>query len=194
MKLDIGRSILRPVVFALCGVFLFSVPGYAKAKKNSAFPSFSLAVLQPAKSPSASAGEKRGAEKRMVASIDGKSITTEMYKGKIVLVDFWASWCEPCKLSLPAYDKLQTKYKKKGLVVLGINVDEDESKARDFLNAHKVNFAVAYDPGQKFAGQLEIATMPTSYVLDRKGNMKSVHQGFRDGDAKEIEKAIKKLL
>lgn len=121
-------------------------------------------------------------------------VAWSQYKGKVVIVDFWASWCEPCKKELPALNTLYKKYKGKGLVVIGVNVDNDEASALNFLKENKVDFPRAFDAGKKFASKAELATMPSSFVIDKKGVIKSVHSGYREGDVEEFEKEIKGLL
>jgi thiol-disulfide isomerase/thioredoxin len=126
----------------------------------------------------------------------GKSgkVTWAQLKGKVVIVDFWASWCEPCKQELPALNALYKKYKGKGLQVVGINVDNDEATALGFLKENKVDFPRAFDAGKKFATKCDLSTMPSSFVIDKKGVVKAVHAGYRDGDIKKFEEEIKKLL
>ncbi len=115
-------------------------------------------------------------------------------KGKVVLVDFWASWCGPCKLALPAYDKLAKKYGKKGFVVVGVNVDDDLTLGQVFLKEHKVSFPIVYDEGKSLVGKLGVETMPTSFLIDKKGRLSKLHQGFREGDETKLQKDIEKLL
>jgi thiol-disulfide isomerase/thioredoxin len=98
-------------------------------------------------------------------------------KGKIVLVDFWASWCLPCAESFPVMDELQKKYGDR-LVVLAVNVDEKAAKMEKFLTKHPVTLAVVRDAKQKLVAAVEPATMPTSFILDADGKVKFVHAGF----------------
>lgn len=98
--------------------------------------------------------------------------------GKVVLIDFWASWCGPCKASFPVLDKLQKEYGPKGLVVLGVNVDKDAESMQRFLKAHPVAFAVVQDRQQKLVAEAEVEGMPTSFLVDRAGKIHFVHRGF----------------
>jgi thiol-disulfide isomerase/thioredoxin len=111
---------------------------------------------------------------------------------KVVIVDFWASWCEPCKVELPALEKLHKKYKGK-LTVIGVNVDDDMNEAKNFLKDHPVSFDLVHDKGQKIAGEIGIEKMPTSFILS-KGKIIKVHQAFRPGDEQKIEAEVKKIL
>jgi thiol-disulfide isomerase/thioredoxin len=106
--------------------------------------------------------------------------------GKVVLVDFWASWCGPCKASFPCLNRLHEKYASKGLVIIGVGVDDDAAKYQTFAGKMGAKFPVAHDSAHKAADFFNPATMPSSYLVDRKGVIHSVHTGFR-GAATEAE-------
>ena len=99
--------------------------------------------------------------------------------GKVVLVDFWASWCGPCKASFPALNKLHDKYSSKGLVIIGIGVDEDEAKYKAFASKMGAKFPLVHDSKHKAAEFFNPAAMPTSFIVDRKGVIRHVHTGFK---------------
>lgn len=127
------------------------------------------------------------------AAFPGKpAVDAGKFKGKVVIVDFWASWCEPCKVELPALNKLFKKYKGK-VVVIGVNVDDNLNDAKTFLKDHPVDFELVHDKGQKNATELGIEKMPTSFILAN-GKIVKVHEAFREGDDKKIDQEIKKLL
>jgi len=115
-------------------------------------------------------------------------------KGKIVIVDFWASWCLPCAKSFPVLDELQKKYGDR-LVVLAVNVDEQASNMDSFLKKHAVSFTVVRDAGQKLVAVVEPATMPTSFILDGTDKVRFLHNGFHGEDTrKEYISEIESLL
>jgi len=115
--------------------------------------------------------------------------------GKVVLLDFWASWCGPCKKSFPELDKLQQAYKDKGLVILAINVDEKADEMESFLKAHPVSFAVVRDAKQKLVAAAGVESMPTSVLVDAKGVIRFQHTGFRGAETvKQLTEEIEKLL
>jgi cytochrome c biogenesis protein CcmG/thiol:disulfide interchange protein DsbE len=114
-------------------------------------------------------------------------------KGKVVLLDFWASWCGPCRQSFPWMNDLQRRYGS-DLVVLAINVDQDRALAEQFLKATPAAFRIEYDPEGKLATQFDVTSMPTSFVIDRKGQVREQHKGFRAAQRAEREQAIAKLL
>ncbi len=126
-------------------------------------------------------------------SLEGK--LPEEIKGKVVLVDFWASWCGPCKDSFPVMEELQARFGKKGLVVLAVNLDDDKETMSDFLKKHPVTFTVVRDAKKKLVGAVNIKSMPSSFVLTPDGKVASVHKGFHGQDTraqyfKEIEELI----
>lgn len=133
----------------------------------------------------------------VVPTLDGKGkLDISKYKGKVVIVDFWAQWCEPCQKELPALSALQKKYKDK-LVVIGMNLDEPKDKAAavKFVKDHKAQVTLGYD-GEKqlLAKKAEIETMPTSFIVDKNGVIAVRHEGYREEDAKKIEDHVKELL
>jgi cytochrome c biogenesis protein CcmG/thiol:disulfide interchange protein DsbE len=116
-------------------------------------------------------------------------------KGKVVLLDFWASWCGPCKESFPVMDELQQKYGAKGLVILAVNVDEKIAAMQDFLKDHPVQFNILHDATKKLVGAANIASMPTSFLIGKDGKVVAIHKGFHGKDtAKEYVAEVEKLL
>jgi thiol-disulfide isomerase/thioredoxin len=116
-------------------------------------------------------------------------------KGKVVLVDFWASWCAPCKKSFPALNELQRQYGEKGFVIIAVNVDEERSKMDGFLKSTPADFTVVRDATQKLVGAVEVESMPTSFVLDGSGRVRFMHVGyFGDETKKEYIREVEELL
>jgi len=116
------------------------------------------------------------------------------FKGKVVLLDFWASWCSPCKASFPTLNGLHERLSGRGLVVLGINVDEDAADRDRFLKSTPAAFPVVRDAGQKLVAAANVKTMPTSFIVDRSGVIRHVHSGFHKKDAATLEQQITALL
>jgi thiol-disulfide isomerase/thioredoxin len=100
------------------------------------------------------------------------------YKGKVVYLDFWASWCTPCRLSFPWMNQIQEIYGNKGLVVIGVNVDHDRELADEFLQANSAHFKIVYDSNGAIAGEYDFKDMPTSVLIGRDGKVHAVHNGF----------------
>lgn len=116
------------------------------------------------------------------------------YKGKTVYLDFWASWCGPCKQSFPWMNDMQARYGAKGLRVVGINVDQKTDDAKAFLKDTPANFDVAFDASGKTPKSYAIKGMPTSVLIGPDGKVLSVHSGFKDEQRDELEKQIKQAL
>jgi peroxiredoxin len=115
-------------------------------------------------------------------------------KGKVVIVDFWATWCEPCKKSFPKLQELYVKYKASGLEIVGISVDDDSKDIAPFGSAHGAKFPLLWDDGKKIAGKYKPASMPSSYIVDKTGAIRFTHNGYHDGEEATIEDEVKKLL
>ena len=116
------------------------------------------------------------------------------YKGKTVYLDFWASWCGPCKQSFPWMNDMQSRYGAKGLRVVGINVDQKTDEAKAFLKDNAASFDVAFDQGGKTPKAYAIKGMPTSVLIGPDGKVLSVHSGFKDEQRDELEQQIKQAL
>jgi cytochrome c biogenesis protein CcmG/thiol:disulfide interchange protein DsbE len=100
------------------------------------------------------------------------------YKGKVVYLDFWASWCTPCRLSFPFMAELQRTYGPKGLVVIAVDVDRNRAAADEFLRQMPAAFRIVYDPAGRIAGQYNFKDMPTTVLIGRDGKSRFVHEGF----------------
>lgn len=116
-------------------------------------------------------------------------------KGKVVIVDFWATWCDPCKKSFPKLQDLYTKYQASGLEIVGFSEDDDNSPdIAAFGTSHGSKFPLAWDDGKSVASQWKPPSMPSSFIVDRNGIVRFAHLGYHDGDEAEIEKELKSLL
>ena len=112
------------------------------------------------------------------------------YTGKVVLIDFWASWCGPCRRSFPWMNDMHTKYHDDGLVIVAVNVDNDLAAANRFLNEYPANFQVHFDEDRSLARKYEVVAMPSSFLIGRDGQVVEQHLGFRVLKQDEYEAAI----
>lgn len=151
-----------------------------------------LAVTRAPQARAVEAGQ--AAPAFQLRDLRGQPVSLASLKGKVVVVDFWASWCGPCRDSMPFLEKLNKNYRDKGLVVLGVNIDNELKAAHKFLSEVPVSFAVVNDSDKKVAKAYAPPTMPSSYLIDREGNVRHVHAGFKASDAKGIEAEVQKLL
>ena len=130
-----------------------------------------------------------------LTTLDGKpTYVLQQLKGKVVYMDFWASWCPPCVKSFPFLNQLNNDLKEKGLHVVGINLDEEVTDAQDFLAKNPVDFSIVADPSKQCAKVFELMAMPTSYLIDKSGNVRHIHQGFRSNESEELRALITQLL
>lgn len=115
-------------------------------------------------------------------------------EGKVIWVDFWASWCVPCRRSFPWLNSMQRKYGEQGLQIVGVNVDAERGAANEFLETTPAEFALRFDPEGRLASAFDVQAMPSSYLLDAEGNVIARHFGFRLADTEEYERTISKAL
>lgn len=116
------------------------------------------------------------------------------YSGKVVLIDFWASWCGPCRQSFPWMNEMQTKYRDDGLVIVAVNVDNDLAAANRFLTDYPARFQVHFDEDKSLAREYEIVAMPSSFLIGRDGQVVERHLGFKVMKQDEYEAAIRAAL
>jgi thiol-disulfide isomerase/thioredoxin len=121
-------------------------------------------------------------------------VSLETLRGRVVYVDFWASWCEPCRRSFPWMTGLHNRYAAKGLVIVAINLDKDRDAADAFLAQYPAPFLVAFDPAGKTAEAFHVPAMPTSYLIDSAGMIQHTQAGFDPKETEGIETLIKAAL
>jgi len=126
-------------------------------------------------------------------AIDGE-VDLAQLQGKVVYLDFWASWCDPCRDSFPWMAEMKEKYGVRGLEVVAVNLDKERALADKFLNTMNINFVVAFDASGDSAAKYGLRGMPGSYLIGREGNIQASHLGFNDKDKEKLEAAIKVLL
>lgn len=127
-----------------------------------------------------------------LSKVDGGIAKLSDYKGKVVLVNFWATWCGTCREEMPDMVNYFHKYKDQGFVVLGVNYGEDNPLIKDFITSYGMDFPNFVDPGKKVAGQYGVAVMPTSYLINRAGEVVDFSAG--QVDLAKLKPAVERLL
>jgi cytochrome c biogenesis protein CcmG, thiol:disulfide interchange protein DsbE len=124
----------------------------------------------------------------------GADVDLSAYRGKVVYLDFWASWCGPCKQSFPWMQAMQDTYRGQGLTVIAVNLDMERADANKFLNRFRPTFEVLFDPKGSLAAIYKVHAMPSSLLIDRHGVTRFTHEGFRPVDAAAYETQVQELL
>ena len=128
------------------------------------------------------------------STFDNKPVSLSDYRGKVVFVDFWASWCSPCRQSLPMYDKLAGEFAPSDFVVIAVNVDEEAADAKKFLTDHPVKYTIVQNPQGDIPKAFGLNGMPSSYLIDRDGMVRQRYVGFEPTDIAVLKTEITKLI
>ena len=127
-------------------------------------------------------------------SMDGQNLRLGEQRGRVVMVNFWATWCGPCRLEMPHLNRLYEKYRSAGFVLFGVNVDEDVRIAAALAQKMGIKFPVLADTDKRVSKQYDLSAMPSTVLIDRDGRVRHVHRGYRDGFEDMYEKQIRELL
>jgi len=125
---------------------------------------------------------------------DDHKLDTSRFEGSVVYLDFWASWCKPCRKSFQWMARMHESYAEKGLVIVAVGLDNNTEDAREFLARIKPSFRIVLDPNAKMAAAYDLEGMPCSFLFDRDGVVQSIHTGFRERDRDELEQRIRIAL
>lgn len=124
----------------------------------------------------------------------GKPVALAQFKGQVVMLNFWASWCGPCRQEMPLLDGIYKKYGKLGFTMLGINVEPDSKAANEWLRQTPVTFPILYDTDSKVSKLYGVSGMPSTVILDRKGTVRMIHRGYKPGDEQDYLTSIRTLM
>jgi peroxiredoxin len=124
----------------------------------------------------------------------GKTINLSQYKGQVVMINFWATWCGPCRQEMPLLESIYKKYNKMGFTLLGVNVEPDSKPAEEWLKQTPVSFPVLFDKESKVSTLYKVSGMPSTVIVDRKGNVRVIHRGYKPGDENEYLNSIRTLV
>jgi peroxiredoxin len=165
---SMNKNIRHHILFALLAVFAVAKPALA-VDLGSQAPTFELSGTD-------------------------KPVKLTDYRGKLVYLDFWASWCGPCRQSFPWMSSMQSKFGGKGLQVVGVNLDTKSDDGKRFLSGNPAQFTIAFDPAGSTPRQYGVKGMPSSYLIDRDGKIIYEHIGFNEVDRAELEKKVQAAL
>jgi peroxiredoxin len=141
------------------------------------------------------AGSSGGAAPQFTLSArSGRDVSLGQYHGQVVMINFWASWCGPCRQEMPLLESIYRKYHKLGFTLLAVNVEPDSKAADDWLRDTPVSFPILYDKESKVSKLYDVAGMPSTVIIDRSGKLRVLHQGFKPGDENGYLDSIRNLI
>jgi thiol-disulfide isomerase/thioredoxin len=126
--------------------------------------------------------------------VTGLPVDERAVAGKVVLVDFFASWCVPCQYSIPFYRRLHQRFERKGLVVVGVNVDDNRDALTRYMASHPLPFRVVWDQDKALSGRFSVMQLPTSFLFDRRGRLRKTRYGFEPEEVRQVEDEVRLLL
>ena len=144
--------------------------------------------------PAARAAEPAPAPDFALPAMDGSELRLSELKGQVVMVNFWATWCGPCRQEMPLLQQLQAKYEPLGFTLVGINVEPDSAGARTWLQKAPVTFPILFDRQNAVAERFGVQGMPSSVFIDRAGNVRHVHRGYQPGDESKYADMVRNLV
>jgi len=161
---------MRKVIAASVAALSLSLPALAGSSSGGPAPAFTL------------------------ASRAGQDVSLAQYKGNVVMINFWASWCGPCRQEMPLLESIYKKYNKMGFTLIGVNVEPDSNAANEWLKATPVSFPILYDRDSKVSKLYDVAGMPSTVIIDRSGKLRVLHRGYKAGDENEYLDSIRTLI
>ncbi len=165
------RGFLSPFNYAALALIAYLVSGTATAEiGQGAAPDFTL------------------------KSDSGSNLKLSELRGEVVMINFWASWCGPCRQEMPLLEELYARYQPLGFTILGVNIEEDSSKAQKLLEDISVSFPVLFDTRNEVSRLYDVSAMPSTVLLDRDGNIRYLHRGYKPGYEDQYQEQIRALL
>src|SRR5476649_2856562 len=154
-----------------------------------------MAAIVVASTAFAAGGDASGPAPAFTLTIlGGQPSGLSAYKGQVVMVNFWATWCGPCQQEMPLLDQMYKKYKPAGFTLIGVNVDKDAPPVKLLLERKPVTFPVLLDPASQVSKAYHVDEMPSTVLIDRKGNVRFLHRGYKPGDENEYQDRIRQLI
>ena len=168
MKEQIGSTQFRPLLILLLSSIL--LPGITARAISGIAPDFAL------------------------QSRDGETVTLAGLRGQVVMINFWATWCGPCREEMPHLEALHQRYSALGFTLLGVNVEEDSENAEAWLEEMPVSFPILFDPENRVSVLYNVLAMPSTVLVDRQGNLRFLHHGYQPGYENEYQTQIRALI
>jgi len=141
-----------------------------------------------------SAGDRGPAPDFTLDTQDGKAMSLSDLRGQVVMINFWATWCGPCRKEMPLLDALYQRYNRLGFALLGVNVEEDPSGAAKYLAETPVTFPILFDRANEVSELYQVNAMPSTVLVDRQGNVRFLHKGYQPGYENEYQDQIRQLI
>jgi thiol-disulfide isomerase/thioredoxin len=170
------------------------MPSHKTLTRRGAFVAFAAVTLAFGSSVHGGEAGRPAPNCRLTSLGAEQEQELHQYRGKVLYVDFWASWCAPCAQSFPFMNDLAGDLQSDGLRILAVNLDENRDDAQAFLTQRPANFIVLADADGQCAREFGVQAMPSSYLVDRQGVVRHVHRGFRSGEAREFRSLVEQLL
>ena|SRR5215831_20712139 len=155
---------------------------------------FAVLALTLALALPALAGSAGPAPQFTLSARGGHNVSLAQYRGKVVMINFWASWCGPCRQEMPLLESIYKRYNRLGFTLLGVNVEPDSKAAEQWLKDTPVSFPILYDTDSTVSKLYEVAGMPSTVIIDRTGKLRMVHRGYKPGDENEYLDSIRSLI
>lgn len=153
-----------------------------------------FAMLAAASAADAKAAPNAQAPDFTLRQLSGPNLRLAEQRGRVVMVNFWATWCGPCRVELPHLSRLHDKYRGSGFVLLGVNIDEDPTLARALVGKMGLTFPVLLDSEKKVVGAYDLNAMPATVLIDRDGRVRHLHRGYKEGVEAVYEQQVRALL
>jgi peroxiredoxin len=154
-----------------------------------------MAAIVVASTAFAAGGDASGPAPAFTLSTPaGQPSGLNAYKGQVVMVNFWATWCGPCQQEMPLLDQMYKKYKPAGFTLIGVNVDKEAPAVKQLLERKPVSFPVLLDPANQVSKAYHVDEMPSSVIIDRKGQIRYIHRGYKPGDENDYQDRIRQLI
>lgn len=144
--------------------------------------------------PAFAAGAGTPAPDFTLTARDGGTVSLAKHRGEVIVLNFWATWCGPCRKEMPLLESIHRRYQERGLTLIGVNVERDPKAADAWLRQTPVTFPIVYDTESKVSQLYKVNGMPSTVFIDRRGNLRRIHQGYKPGDENEYLDQIRKLL